>query len=391
MQVNLTLNSAEVQPGSNFILNVTSTLNSSVSLLAIDQRALALGKDYDINKNYVFDTELIKYDEIPIDNIYDPEIPFYFYYDSYQKKFIDVGAVILTNARQEIPCKPSSDINESTQIPSNGEDESIIENVSTAAPPVLLPPGTVAQPNAKFLETFLFKTIDIETPLNNKMIRGLEVLNETAPPLTTSWIITGIAVSPRYGLGMTNIPTVLNAFMYFYIDFILPNSIKIGEVARLEVLIVNQLNEDLPTDVKFFNNKHQFDAIRPGAYNWTNAPDGHVQNIVIRKQSIYRLRIEIRPRDIGFIEFKVQATSSKAGDMVERQLMVIPEGFATYENHAELVYLDDCDVNGKNFSLMCDPPLGILENTIQVQASVFGDILGSSLSNLESLIRMPYG
>lgn len=384
------MDSSEAKPGANFTFNVTSTLNSSVSLLAIDQRVLSYrSSGYDIEKNYVFEHELIKYDNLPIEVMYDAEIPFWFYHDSYQKKFIDVGAVILTNAKQDIPCKTSDDPS-TTPRPSNSSDEN--SNLPPSAP-VALPPGVIASEyrHKKFLETFLFKTLYINTAVDEARIKGQEVCVDTAPESTTSWLITAVTVSEKFGLGLTNTPAILNVFMYFYIEFNVPKSIKEGETAVLEMLVVNLLEQDQDTEVKFFNDLDQFDVIRAGSYNWTLIVNGYSQKIVVKSKSIYRLRIEVRAKKFGNVDFTVQAKTSVAQDRVAKSLLVIPEGLPTYDNHAEFIYLTDCDVNGKTFDLECEIPPDAVNDTIQVQSTVVGDILGSSLSNLESLIRMPAG
>lgn len=385
----MTLNSSNVKPGSNFLLNVESTLNSSVSILAIDQRALSLGSDYDITKDYVFDHELIKYDGLG--NSFDASIPFWFYQYSYQKRFIDVGAVILTNAKQEVPCQSTSsiDVQSSSELSTEAIDSSVVS--TTQAPSTLSQINPPEGINKRFYDTFLFKTILVTTPEDDKKIRGLEVLNETAPELSTSWIISGIALSNKFGLGVTTAPAQLNAFLYFYIDFTVPSSIKSGEIAILEILVVNLFEQNLTASVKFFNELEQFEFVRPFAYNWISVDKGQLQNIVIQNNSIYRLRIEILPRQIGNIELKISATSSIAGDLVERQLLVLPEGFPIYENHAEFVDVEECDKDGKKINFSCSVPPEVLNETVQVQASVSGDVLGPALANIQSLIRNPTG
>lgn len=382
--------SSEAKTGANFTFNVTSTLNSSVSLLAIDQRVLSYrSSGYNIEKNYVFEHELIKYDNLPVEVMYDAEIPFWYYHDSYQKKFIDVGAVVLTNAKQDIPCKTSDDPS-TTPRPTN---DSLDNSNGASSIPIALPLGVIASEyrHKRFLETFLFKTLFINTAVDENRISGQEVCFDTAPDSTTSWLITAVTVSEKFGLGLTNTPAILNVFMYFYIEFNVPKSIKEGETAVLEMLVVNLLEEDQDTEVKFFNELDQFDVMRAGSYNWTLMVNGHTQRIVVKRKSIYRLRIEVRAKRFGNIDFTVQATTPVAGDKVTKPLLVIPEGLPTYNNHAEFVYLTECDVNGKNFELECEIPPDAVNDTIQIQSTVIGDILGSSLSNLESLIRMPAG
>lgn len=376
----------QVKPGGNFALNVTSTLNSSVSLLAVDQRIFSFGRNHDITKDFVFNHELMKYDKIYDDGVYDTEIPFWFYFESYQKKFIDVGAVILTNAIQEIPCRPSA---LSSQM--STESANSAATYSTSAPITFPPNSHLENFNSLISETFLFKTVDINVALDDSEVQGIEMLNETVPNFATSWIITGIAVSNDFGLGLTETPTLLNVLLYFYIELIVPVTVKIGEVFVLEILVINLFEESLSADVTFFAQSEQFNVLRPYAYNWTYVPGGHSQHIQIQNRSIYRLRIEIQPKVIGFIELKVTAVTSKAGDSAQHHLVVIPDGFPIFENHAEIVLLGDCDQDGKQFSLNCSIPPGVLNDTVQVHASVSGDILGPALLHLESLIRLPTG
>lgn len=369
-------------------MNVSSTLHSTVSLLAIDQQVLLEGSGHDITKDFVFDQELLKYEQTPDGSFYDPALPFWFIKYSYQWRFINVGAVIITNAKQEIPCK--SNFTEYSMVLST--DPVVTGATYSTSSPVSFPPIlTTRSVERKFFETFLFKTLGVETAVDEGNIRGAEFLHENAPDAASSWVITGIAVSDEFGLGLTTSPAVLSTFLLFYIDFNIPSSIKIGEVMQLEFLIVNLFDVGLTAAVKFFNDGQKFEAIRPFVYNWSNVDGGHFQIVELKKRSVYRFRYELRPRVVGFIELKVSAASSTAGDSVTRQLLVLPEGFPTFENHAELVFLDECDTDGKKMNFSCSIPAETLNGTVQVRASVTGDILGPALLNLESLIRLPMG
>lgn len=345
-------------------------------------------RNHDITKDFIFNQELIKYDGIFDDGTYETEIPFWFYFESYQKKFIDVGAVILTNAIQEIPCR-SGDSSSSTQVSTEAPNSDV--TFSTSAPVTLPPSSQLEMFYNKFSETFLFKTVDVTGAVNDSNVQGVETLNATAPDFESSWVITGIAVSNEFGLGLTDTPTALNVLLYFYVELIVPVTVKIGEVFVLEILIVNLFDEKLSADIKFFTKSDQFKVIRPYAYNWTYIPEGHLQHVQIQNRSIYRLRIEIQPIVINFIELKVTTVSSKAGDTAQNQLLVLPEGFPVFENHAEVSLLGKCDQDGKKFSLTCSIPSDVQNDSVTVQASVSGDILGPALLNLESLIRLPTG
>lgn len=383
--VSLTLESSDVKPHGIFKLNVTSTLNSSVSLMAIDQRVLSIDRNYDITKEYVFDRELVKYDKFVDNGVYDEEIPFWFYFESYQKRFLDVGAVILTNANQEIPCRPI-DPTEPYEISTEMED------TYTEPPPINVEAFDPLEDIKKmFINTFMFETVEIDEPLEEGSVQGYNLIDNWVPDIEASWLITGVAVSDEYGLGLTSSPTILNSFLKFYIDVIVPVSVKIGEVFVMEILVVNLFDESISADITFFKDDSDFNVLRPYAYNWTSKPDGQYQKIHVQNRSIERLRIEVQPKVIGFIGLKISAKSSKAGDTAVKYLLVFPEGFLTFENKAEILLLDECDYEKKKVTLSCSVPYEIPNDSINVIASVSGDVLGPALLGLQSLIRLPTG
>lgn len=382
--VTLSLNSTLVTPGDSFNLNVRSTLNSSVSLLAIDQRIAQSGYSIDISKDIIFKNELVKYDRFLLEKIYGVEILPWIYFETYQKKFIEVGAVILTNALQNTSCK----IIDSEKPETSTTGTVSHDSMSTTK---FSPNYRIIDFNKNFFDSFLFKTIDVVSRVDENELEGIESVNVTTPEIAQSWIITGIAVSDTIGLGLTQSPALLNTGLLFYIDFIVPFSIKVGEIVQLEILVVNLFDQTVSAGVKFFNRNGEFTILRAASYNWVPTNDGILQNIWIQRRSIYRLRIEIRAEVMGLIDLKVKARCSQAGDTSDKQLLVVPEGFPTFENHAEFVILEECGREGKQFQLSISPPQGTLFDTIKVQASVSGDVLGQTLLNLESLIRLPSG
>lgn len=97
----------------------------------------------------------------------------------------------------------------------------------------------------------------------------------------------------------------------------------------------------------------------------------------------------IKPRKTGHITIKVTATSSLAGDAVEKQLLVVPEGLPQYKNEAILVGLREKDSISEEISL--DIPENAVENSTRVEFSVVGDVFGTTIKNLDKLIRQPYG
>jgi hypothetical protein len=77
-----------MMPGGSSTINLYTTKFSTVSLMVVDQRALAHGTDFDLKKSAVFD-DLELYSKI--DRVFDDDVEkdteLFYIPDSYEKKF----------------------------------------------------------------------------------------------------------------------------------------------------------------------------------------------------------------------------------------------------------------------------------------------------------------
>lgn len=94
----------------------------------------------------------------------------------------------------------------------------------------------------------------------------------------------------------------------------------------------------------------------------------------------------VRPKRVGFINIKVTARSSQAGDAIERILKVEPEGEPQYENMAIFVDLRDKTNFDGNFTVDI-PKNAILDSTsIKVSAvGVYNNLLEFLLKKKENI------
>lgn len=92
----------------------------------------------------------------------------------------------------------------------------------------------------------------------------------------------------------------------------------------------------------------------------------------------------IRPTKIGHITIKIVATSSVAGDGVEQQLNVEPEGVAQYMNKA--VFIDLRNNSEFKSSIDITIPQNAVPDSTKIEVSAVGDILGPMIVNLDSLM-----
>lgn len=97
----------------------------------------------------------------------------------------------------------------------------------------------------------------------------------------------------------------------------------------------------------------------------------------------------LKPKKVGSMVIKVGATTTLAGDTIERILIVEPEGYAQYRTKSQFLDLRETGEIETNFTL--EIPKNVISDSIKIDVSVVGDLLGASIKNLDHLIRLPYG
>jgi CD109 antigen len=215
-------------------------------------------------------------------------------------------------------------------------------------------------------------------------------LIKKVPDTITSWIITGFSLDPATGLGLTKQPTKFNVFQPFFVTTNLPYSIKRGEVVSIPFVVFNYMDQDQETEVTFFNSDQEFE------FTEINEDENQIKkskrsldsqrkkSVFVKSQTGVSMSFMIRPLKVGHITIKVVATSALAGDGVERQLIVEPEGVTQFMNKAVFIDLKNSPEYTTDFSISI--PADAVPDSTRIEASAVGDILGPSLENLESLM-----
>jgi CD109 antigen len=211
-------------------------------------------------------------------------------------------------------------------------------------------------------------------------------LNKKIPDTITSWIITGFAVDPLTGLGLTKEPSKLTVFRPFFAALNLPYSIKRGEVIAIQVQVFNYMDSEVEAVIVLYNDKEEFEFAEVGENQdliCTTEPQ-RSKSIMVKPQSGVTVPFLIRPLKVGLITIKVTATTDTAGDGLEKQLIVEPEGVTQYLNQAILIDLRTNNEFTTTISIAV--PLNAVPDSTKIEASAIGDILGPSLENLDNLM-----
>ncbi|KAL7015211.1 hypothetical protein ACKWTF_016343 [Chironomus riparius] len=399
--INLHLSSEQVKPGENVTITVDSTPNSFVGLLGIDQSVLFLKSGNDIDEVTV-SNELRRFESYDIYHYRRYDGPNE-YYEDFNKNLVIISN---TKGSQKYKYIPTYD-NHTYDLPLDGYpyptkqyeiaayDRVSASDFDSDAVPFSGGGASAGGGGPKpieirkdFPETWLFEDFDMEN--SNK-----HVLTKKVPDTITSWIITGFSLNPNLGLGLTKEPTKLNVFQPFFVSTNLPYSIKRGEVVSIPFSVFNYLGTDQNVIVKFFNSDRDFEFVEVNeAENSVSRQKRALEKertkeILVKSNEGTSISFMIRPLKVGHITIKVTAESQLAGDGVERQLKVEPEGVTQYFNEAVFVDLR----NQKNFrkNIQITVPSEAVEDSTRMEASVIGDILGPTIENLDNLIQLPYG
>lgn len=205
------------------------------------------------------------------------------------------------------------------------------------------------------------------------------------PDTITSWMISAISIDPITGLGLTKVPRVLEVFQPFFVSLSLPYSVKRGETLYVPAIVYNYMANDVDVEVMLHNEDDEFEFIYPMG----DGEEMRNRSIHVTANNAAQTRFVIKPKKIGSISLKVTATSPLAGDGVQRDLVVEPEGVAQYLNIALLVDLKD--VPSLETTLDAEIPEEAVPDSVRAEVTCVGDLLGGTIQNINRMIRLPTG
>ncbi|XP_011135984.1 CD109 antigen isoform X2 [Harpegnathos saltator] len=401
--VDLKVTSGEAKPGDEVHITVSAKPDSYVGLLAVDQRSILLKSGNDLSHDQVYQ-ELQSYDRADVSP----------YTDSFFGRplwrpgsgtaddiFQKTGVVILTNGYVHENFALRSEFMDgritgsphevSTLRPDLGP--SVTHRLATR-PPLAgpyafsrIPPPVWNKPRVflmhDILNTWLFanfssgRTGQIDT-------------RRKVPDSITSWVLTAFSLNDAHGLGLIEEPRKLKVFRPFFISVDLPYSVMRGEIVAIQIAVFNYMNKDLTAEV-LLKNEGQFDFAEV-SNEVNDAPRLELyraKKVDVKANSGSSVSFMIIPRELGYIDIKVTASSVSASDGVAHKLLVNAEGETQYRNKA--VFLDLRNVDHVETNITIDIPNNAVPDSESIHISAVGDILGPSITNLANLIRMPFG
>ncbi|XP_041831691.1 CD109 antigen [Melanotaenia boesemani] len=213
-----------------------------------------------------------------------------------------------------------------------------------------------------------------------------QTLALTVPDSITTWSATAFVLSDKLGLGLVEQPAQLTVFQDFFLSLNVPAYVIRGEELVLEVILFSYLQQDQEVTV-IVAASEAFQFVFPDSE-------------LLSMSSVRRLHVEggggatvlvpIRPLVLGEIPISVKAMSSVASDVVRTTVLVKAEGLEQSFSSSLLLELRASQTSlSRSFSFSF--PAGVVEGSQRASVTAIGDILGPSITGLDSLIQMPYG
>ncbi|XP_015780239.1 PREDICTED: CD109 antigen-like [Acropora digitifera] len=218
------------------------------------------------------------------------------------------------------------------------------------------------------------------------------------PDTLTTWVASAFAVSNSTGFGVVEVNSQVQVFQSFFVSINLPYSVIRGEELALQVTVFNYEPIQQRVTITLKASKHWSIIDELGNFGLRGDGKDHVyvnqtvdlkEELVVGPNEGKKLSFPVVPRTLGMVPVEVRAQSTTHSDAVRRNLLVEPEG--VLQDYSISMLLDFNTTSNLSRSLDLSVPPNTVEGSARATVSVMGDILGSSLNNLDHLVRMPWG
>ncbi|XP_071088371.1 CD109 antigen-like isoform X5 [Haliotis cracherodii] len=408
-KVSISMDKTTAQPGDSVNVQVTADPQSLVNLLAVDQSVLLLKSGNDITQSEVI-SELKSYDTIksvggggfggpiPLGAVARRKrmvlpwggwwgFPTYYGGSDANQIFKNSGVAVMTDAlvykyvKPYYPCIFCDMLAHGPMPPQTGS----VLGSGVAIPQVLGGTGALKEVEhirSAFPETWLWQNQTTSTD-------GKAVISTTVPDTITSWVASAFAVNTQSGLGIAPTSAKIRVFRPFFVSLNLPYSVTRGEQLALQAIVFNYLTQDVDAVVSIPQSKDYLNVVIDANGREQTESKDQTQTVHVKAGGATSVYFPIVPATLGKIDLTVSARSTLAADAVKRQLLVEPEGTPKEYNVPVLIDLKQATSFSKNVPITL--PQNVVSGSQTARITAIGDLMGPTVSGLDSLLRMPTG
>ncbi|XP_048243518.1 CD109 antigen-like isoform X1 [Haliotis rufescens] len=411
-KVSISMDKTTAQPGDSVNVQVTADPQSLVNLLAVDQSVLLLKSGNDITQSEVI-SELKSYDTIksvggggfggpiPLGAVARRKrmvlpwggwwgFPTYYGGSDANQIFQNSGVAVMTDAlvykyvKPYYPCIMCEFAPMRQPLPLASLTGSGLGS-GVAVPHAV--GGNVALKEVEhirnvFPETWLWQNQTVSTD-------GKAVISTIVPDTITSWVASAFAVNAQSGLGIAPTSAKIRVFRPFFVSLNLPYSVTRGEQLALQAIVFNYLTQDVDAVVSIPQSKDYLNVVIDANGREQTESKDQTQTVYVKAGGATSVYFPIVPATLGKIDLTVSARSTLAADAVKRQLLVEPEGTPKEYNVPVLIDLKQATSFSKNVPITL--PQNVVSGSQTARITAIGDLMGPTVSGLDSLLRMPTG
>ncbi|XP_069174260.1 alpha-1-inhibitor 3-like [Procambarus clarkii] len=317
----------------------------------------------------------------------------YNYYTDYVdalKMFDDAGVYVFTNLTVETrPCEKEA----WQPIGLSGSAFAEISRGSEArSSQTMERPEDLTLVRTRFPETMLWSLI-------MQPSSGVTKQEVKVPDTITEWVGKAVCVHPLKGVGLSPAASI-TATSPFFLDLTLPPSVKRGEILPVKISVFNYMARNLPIRVTLQESVEYKIVDEPGT---SGAMGRRTSCVGAQEKVVHTVKLDFLA--LGEVNITVAAfvdhlSALQCGpgldisrsDALIKPIKVEAEGFPKEKTWSK--YLCSKEMNETMKSLehweISAPGVTVMGSE-RAWVTVVGDLLGSTLENLGSLIRMPYG
>ncbi|XP_047140669.1 alpha-1-macroglobulin isoform X3 [Hydra vulgaris] len=390
-KVSIAFGNEEVRPGDNVKLTVKGFPKSRVAIAAVDKSVHFLAKGNDIKPENllkiregldIYPGYINNYNRCPWrERKKKSFFPGFFsqnFVDS-EKAFVNVRLIVLSSLRIDVrPC--SQNFFFPMALTKNMNVDLVASSVESVAS------KSETRVRKEFPETLLWT----EEHLSEN---GTHVFDVKVPDTITSWYASGFGVSSSVGLGVA-VPSELRVFQSFFVSLVLPYSVIQGEIVTLPAAVFSYVDGACITVRVTLGSSNDYKMI--------SGPNSKVCLCGGRTATVY---FKIQPTVIGKISIQVTAQtlsenvcaaydnvdrSISMTDILVKKLLVEPEGLKQEYTFSNFICPNSPEKIFK-YSFNLTLPANFVKGSVYSKITVVGDIMGSSLDNIDNLLEMPSG
>ncbi|EHB11231.1 Murinoglobulin-1 [Heterocephalus glaber] len=368
-KVGLSFSSAQTLPASQAHLQVTAAPQSLCALrAAVDQSVLLLRPEAELSASSIYNLlSMMDNDFIPCLNhvANDPENCQNDEHGNFDKISY---SQLCKFAKDAFGYIESMGLNTFTNLKIRNPRLCLDNTLSPIAVPVMLSHNEILvegseKPFTKsvrnyFPETWIWDLIVVNSS-------GVAEVGVTVPDTITEWKAGAFCLSSDSRLGLS--PTAsLRAFQSFFVEFTMPYSVVRGEAFTLKATVVNYLPDCIRVSVQLAASP-DFTAVpvEKDQDSYCLCADG--------RQTVSWL---VTPKLLGNVNFSVSAETRQSPELCGNGVATVPEAGRK-----------DTVVKG----LLVEPEGIKKEYKFNSFLCASGDILSSSIKNIQNLLQMPYG